>query len=361
MHYPINLSHDLTLVNLHDEIHRLLLAEQLPEERLLAEPTSGYTLSEPDAYARRLAERAEAWLSHARERSRMKDDTLVRKALHSLAFSFRHRCHDFAVPSKLSGTSKHQPALWQITRAPFGTPLDVIEEQDGKRVRLVVSCDGEVLGEVQGKHVSWLRPLIPFGARIFLTLVTGHEESYTLGCNVAFGRVWEAVEALNHALGTDLGGDGYGSGRHGDEPLPVPGGDGAAHHGDGAAEEGAAGYLRLVSSAPFVAKPRVGTPADLDDVVLCRALDGTARAMRRGRPLMHAVRHSPTGIEWGYLGSGPADLARSILLAFTDEATADRLYQVFKAEVVAAVPRAGGVIRAADVRAWLASEGAGTR
>jgi hypothetical protein len=32
------------------------------------------------------------------------------------------------------------------------------------------------------------------------------------------------------------------------------------------------------------------------------------------RPLRHVVRHSPTGYEWNYAGSGPADLARSILV-----------------------------------------------
>jgi hypothetical protein len=30
-------------------------------------------------------------------------------------------------------------------------------------------------------------------------------------------------------------------------------------------------------------------------------------------PLPHVVRHSPTGFEWGYGGSGPADLALSIV------------------------------------------------
>lgn len=30
--------------------------------------------------------------------------------------------------------------------------------------------------------------------------------------------------------------------------------------------------------------------------------------------LPHIVRHSPTGFEWGYCGSGPADLARSLLI-----------------------------------------------
>src|SRR5215469_776339 len=30
--------------------------------------------------------------------------------------------------------------------------------------------------------------------------------------------------------------------------------------------------------------------------------------------LTHRPRHSPTGMTWGYAGSGPADLARSILI-----------------------------------------------
>ena len=330
---------------------------------LVRERASGYALPEPDAYARRMAERAEAWLSHARERSRMKDDTLVSKALHALAFSLRHRAHDLAIPSKLSGTSKHQPALWRLVRSgvAFGTALDVEEVKEGKRVRVVVRYDDDVLGEVQARHVSWLRPLIPFGAGLFLTRVTGHEASYTLGLNVALGRVGSAVEALYHALGADLGTDA--------EPAVMAGVSGDGIGGDGVPEgavsgDGAAGHLRLVSPAPSVAKPKGDTLAqpdaepDPDDVVLARAIDGMAGAMRRGRPLVHAVRHSPTGMEWGYAGSGPADLARSVLLAFTDEATAEAHYHAFKAEVVAAVPEPGGVIRASGVRAWLASRGA---
>lgn len=30
--------------------------------------------------------------------------------------------------------------------------------------------------------------------------------------------------------------------------------------------------------------------------------------------LVHVVRHSPSGLAWGYSGSGPADLARSLLI-----------------------------------------------
>ena len=31
-------------------------------------------------------------------------------------------------------------------------------------------------------------------------------------------------------------------------------------------------------------------------------------------PLTHRAKHSPSGMNWGYAGSGPADLARSILI-----------------------------------------------
>ena len=38
-------------------------------------------------------------------------------------------------------------------------------------------------------------------------------------------------------------------------------------------------------------------------------------------PLPHHVKHSPTGFSWGYGGSGPADLARSLLIhALGDDA-----------------------------------------
>ena len=40
--------------------------------------------------------------------------------------------------------------------------------------------------------------------------------------------------------------------------------------------------------------------------------------------------HSPTGFEWGYGGSGPAQLALSILQEATDEETAVDLYQDLK-------------------------------
>ena len=45
--------------------------------------------------------------------------------------------------------------------------------------------------------------------------------------------------------------------------------------------------------------------------------------------------HSPNGFEWGYGGSGPAQLALAILLEEVDEDCALNLYQDFKWVVIA--------------------------
>jgi hypothetical protein len=56
------------------------------------------------------------------------------------------------------------------------------------------------------------------------------------------------------------------------------------------------------------------------------------------KPLFHAIRHSPTGFNYGYLGSGCADLARSILLdmQYTEESV-DDCYQAFKIRYISSV------------------------
>jgi len=52
--------------------------------------------------------------------------------------------------------------------------------------------------------------------------------------------------------------------------------------------------------------------------------------------------HSPSGFEWGYGGSGPAQLALALLLDYTDdEAFALDHYQEFKTEVVSQLDCAG--------------------
>ena len=50
---------------------------------------------------------------------------------------------------------------------------------------------------------------------------------------------------------------------------------------------------------------------------------------------LELANHSPSGFEWGYGGSGPAQLALALLLDYTDdEAVALAHYTEFKTEVV---------------------------
>ena len=129
----------------------------------------------------------------------------------------------------------------------------------------------------------------------------------------------------------------------------------------------------------------VGIPAAWDPGVRCGGSDGgrfsvmvrcrsrmTIRGARRkgevlitvdGAPLdwrsSLAVRnHSPTGPAWGYGGSGPAQLALAILLAVTDEATAELFYQTFKWSVIAPIEADRWTLDAGDVLGWLESAAA---
>lgn len=111
------------------------------------------------------------------------------------------------------------------------------------------------------------------------------------------------------------------------------------------------------------AQPRIGS-----DIILDRRPDGTAEA---SIPKVH--RHHDTtedGIEWGYQGSGPADLALNILarhlpphetgetIELWDGSRVSReawdLHQEFKRQVIAAVPFDGGIIPRDLIRNWIA-------
>jgi len=69
----------------------------------------------------------------------------------------------------------------------------------------------------------------------------------------------------------------------------------------------------------------------------------------QAEPLAHHVRHSPTGFEWGYHGSGPADLAFSILAHYAGVELAEEVYQDFKGQVVARLPHLAWVLTADEV------------
>jgi len=72
-----------------------------------------------------------------------------------------------------------------------------------------------------------------------------------------------------------------------------------------------------------------------------------------GHPLAHVVKHSPTGMEWGYGGSGPADTALSILnWALDGKDVPVYLYQKFKWDFVAKW-HGNDIKEFIDIDAWL--------
>jgi hypothetical protein len=69
---------------------------------------------------------------------------------------------------------------------------------------------------------------------------------------------------------------------------------------------------------------------------------------------LKVVNHSPDGFEWGYGGSGPAQLALALLLDVTgNAAVADRLHQAFKWEWVAKWGEEWS-ITTEEIKLWLA-------
>jgi len=92
-------------------------------------------------------------------------------------------------------------------------------------------------------------------------------------------------------------------------------------------------------------EPKVGTGSG----TIIMVTEATAERVVTD-PLPHMELHSPTGMSWGYAGSGPADLALSILAHHFGETTRDikqanaglrlpphclRFYQAFKFAFVA--------------------------
>lgn len=73
-----------------------------------------------------------------------------------------------------------------------------------------------------------------------------------------------------------------------------------------------------------------------------------------GRPLnprLDLWNHSPTGFEWGYGGSGPAQLALALLAEHLgDNDRTLELHQEFKWAVVAKLPRRGWTLTSVQVQ-----------
>jgi hypothetical protein len=95
------------------------------------------------------------------------------------------------------------------------------------------------------------------------------------------------------------------------------------------------------------------------------------------RPLTHVSYHSPDGFEWGYAGSGPADLALAILADYFEEppdfvlaalrsmwtprSKAAAFHQSFKERFVATEHRDEWQLHSDDIEAWLQTPANQTR
>lgn len=86
-----------------------------------------------------------------------------------------------------------------------------------------------------------------------------------------------------------------------------------------------------------------------DDGVARVILDGVLLSPRASQRIWN---HSPTGFNWGYEGSGPAQLALALLLAAGVEPNrAVRLHQEFKRDCIARLPE-GPFELELDIAAW---------
>lgn len=89
-------------------------------------------------------------------------------------------------------------------------------------------------------------------------------------------------------------------------------------------------------------------------------------------PLTHVCYHSPDGFEWGYPGSGPADLALAILVDFLEEdpteaqvyaktgkgdaSAAVHCHLKFKDKFIAGLPKTNWRLTEKEIKKWYYSE-----
>ena len=69
------------------------------------------------------------------------------------------------------------------------------------------------------------------------------------------------------------------------------------------------------------------------------------------------VNHSPTGFEWGYCGSGPAQLSLAILLSHTkDQHLALDMYNKFLFDVISKIHSTDWEISNKKIEDWIKAE-----
>lgn len=109
----------------------------------------------------------------------------------------------------------------------------------------------------------------------------------------------------------------------------------------------AASALRDVAGVEVPDKAYVGNRYDSENVV---SVNG-----EKLLPRNQIVNHSPDGFEWGYGGSGPAQLALAIMVDYlgAERGSDPRNYQQFKWDFIAPLKDDSWVILSTDIDKWL--------
>lgn len=156
----------------------------------------------PKALSARIARDAALWSAHVRTKradvpaSRINADA---KAAESISFSIGAGAQSFAIPSKLIGTRRFQPAIRQLALSLSTVrwqPLSLSFLPDG---RLLATWGGLPVGFVQDKHARWLRPLLETGeVAVWVLAVTMDPEAPVemRGVNVVFSGVADAIRVI---------------------------------------------------------------------------------------------------------------------------------------------------------------------
>lgn len=109
-------------------------------------------------------------------------------------------------------------------------------------------------------------------------------------------------------------------------------------------------FMTPTDRAIFDTEPTLGFLPGAESVQDIRLARGEAGVETN---VPHRWRCHSLDFEWGYGGSGPADLALNILGLFVDPPTAYALHQPFKWDYICILPYSGGTLPADEIRAWI--------
>jgi hypothetical protein len=126
--------------------------------------------------------------------------------------------------------------------------------------------------------------------------------------------------------------------------------------------KGGRDWLEQIADEPLMVQPMI------PNIILERSEDGHVRT---NVPHL-VVHHSPTGYEWGFMGSGPGDLALNICEALlrakgykgqkvkcyreTCFEMAWSLHLIFRDKFLLSMPHEGGMIPIEQVQSWITEQ-----